>query len=590
MQPASPLPVRRKEGRGGSPLVLSATLALSILGGSQQLTAVAATASLLLLVLQLRWRGLAVFAGAAAVALGLRAVAPARLELVSLSTAVNGVVDAAGIGRVPAVGREADVRLVRVARRRACAALCGCADARPRGGRAGPRWRNARVPLALGILGILWAAGLPPVRPAGSITGGARAAARCAGDRRPGHRQAGIPPVAVARRRAHGSDRADCAARDAPAQGLPRPRGRHAGGADPAALAAHVCGSCSPAPCVPGVLAVDLARHDYSSRTRTSRRPTGIRSSSRPRPRASCCSVAPRGADALCLARERLHAQAAAFLAQPQLQQLPARHGGPRAMAWRTSPATTPCSCSRITTPCRRRMAASRPTAISSGSIARRPTCCASWACATTWQPRSSCRQGCRSCCAARTQSSCETTRPCRSRASAPGARIQPASSCASPTASVQRRPGRPCRAGRPRVPGWSVQAWTAAQRQRAAQDGLFRAVEHPAGSHRVEWRFQPRSVRLGFRDLAGDARRRGRLRDRHAAQALSVMRQRWAQEALGVERRRRAGSTESATTRPLAASVASSLRMRSTPPGAGKPASGVRLGSSASGPCRACT
>ena len=44
-------------------------------------------------------------------------------------------------------------------------------------------------------------------------------------------------------------------------------------------------------------------------------------------------------------------------------------------------------------------------------------------------------------------------------------------------------------------------------------------------------------------------------------------------------------GQIESATTRPLAASTAISARMRSTsqPPGAGKPASGVRLGSSTS-------
>ena len=50
-----------RRGRGASPLVLSATLALSILGGSQQLTAVAATAALVLLVAaaaQARPRGL----------------------------------------------------------------------------------------------------------------------------------------------------------------------------------------------------------------------------------------------------------------------------------------------------------------------------------------------------------------------------------------------------------------------------------------------------------------------------------------------------------------------------------------------------
>ncbi|HEY3613453.1 MAG TPA: hypothetical protein VGK92_07100, partial [Gaiellales bacterium] len=52
-----------RRGRGASPLVLSAALALSILGGSQQLTAVAATSALVVLVLQLRGRGLAIFVG-----------------------------------------------------------------------------------------------------------------------------------------------------------------------------------------------------------------------------------------------------------------------------------------------------------------------------------------------------------------------------------------------------------------------------------------------------------------------------------------------------------------------------------------------
>ena len=30
-------------------------------------------------------------------------------------------------------------------------------------------------------------------------------------------------------------------------------------------------------------------------------------------------------------------------------------------------------------------------------------------------------------------------------------------------------------------------------------QAGLFRAVDVPAGRHRVEWRFEPRSVRIGL-------------------------------------------------------------------------------------------
>ncbi len=49
-----------------------------------------------------------------------------------------------------------------------------------------------------------------------------------------------------------------------------------------------------------------------------------------------------------------------------------------------------------------------------------------------------------------------------------------------------------------PPYPGWSVSVdgHSATARQ---QDGLFRAVDLPAGSHRVEWRFEPRSVRLGL-------------------------------------------------------------------------------------------
>ena len=49
-----------------------------------------------------------------------------------------------------------------------------------------------------------------------------------------------------------------------------------------------------------------------------------------------------------------------------------------------------------------------------------------------------------------------------------------------------------------PAYPGWSVSVDGRAATART-QDGLFRAVDVPAGSHRVEWRFQPRSVRLGF-------------------------------------------------------------------------------------------
>jgi hypothetical protein len=166
----------RREGRGASPLVLAGTLALSILGGSQQLTAVAAASALLLLVLQLRWRGLAVFAGAAAVAAGLSAVALLpRFELVPLSTAANGVVDAAGIGTLQwsdanlifgSFGSHAG-ELAPLYAGALTPALVLVAVIR--------RWSEARVPLALALLAILWSAGLAgflahPFGPLRSIT------------------------------------------------------------------------------------------------------------------------------------------------------------------------------------------------------------------------------------------------------------------------------------------------------------------------------------------------------------------------------------------------------------------------------------
>jgi len=166
----------RREGRGASPVVLAAALACSILGGSQQLTAVAATAAFVVLVLQLRLRGVAVFAGASLAALGLAAIALLpRLELVSRSTAANGVIDPAGYGTL------------------------GWADTRVLFGWFGPHtaelaplyagaltpalalfalvrnWKAARLPLVLGALAIAWAAGLAgvltdPVDPLRTLT------------------------------------------------------------------------------------------------------------------------------------------------------------------------------------------------------------------------------------------------------------------------------------------------------------------------------------------------------------------------------------------------------------------------------------
>jgi hypothetical protein len=49
-----------------------------------------------------------------------------------------------------------------------------------------------------------------------------------------------------------------------------------------------------------------------------------------------------------------------------------------------------------------------------------------------------------------------------------------------------------------PVYPGWSVTI-DGKKAPARVQDGLFRAVDLPAGSHRVEWRFAPRSVERGL-------------------------------------------------------------------------------------------
>jgi hypothetical protein len=49
-----------------------------------------------------------------------------------------------------------------------------------------------------------------------------------------------------------------------------------------------------------------------------------------------------------------------------------------------------------------------------------------------------------------------------------------------------------------PPYPGWSVTIDGHAAPARD-QNGLFRAVDLPAGRHTVEWRFEPRSVKLGL-------------------------------------------------------------------------------------------
>ena len=165
-----------RQGRGASPLILAGTLALSILGGSQQLTLVAATSALVVLVLQLRWRGLAVFAGAGAVALGLAAVAILpRLELVQPLVGLHGS-ERPGRRR-RAAWSDADLvfgafgshagELAPLYAGALMPALAATAVIR--------RWSAARVPLVLAIVAILWSIGLAgflahPFGPLRSIT------------------------------------------------------------------------------------------------------------------------------------------------------------------------------------------------------------------------------------------------------------------------------------------------------------------------------------------------------------------------------------------------------------------------------------
>ena len=265
----------RREGRGASPLVLAAALALSILGGSQQLTAVAATAALVVLVLQLRWRGLAIFAGAGLAALALAAVALLpRLELVSRSTASNGVVDPAGVGTL--TWSDAKVifgsfgspsgELAPLYAGALTPALAVLAVVR--------RWSVARVPAALGGLAIAWSAGLAgflahPSAPLRSITAHqtvralpllALALAVLAGlalgspRRRPSPWAVALLAVAIALIVSPGAlwHRWYLLFAAATLVGLALLRSRRT----PVAMLACLL--------VPGVLAADVARHDYS--------------------------------------------------------------------------------------------------------------------------------------------------------------------------------------------------------------------------------------------------------------------------------------------------------------------------------------
>ena len=59
--------------------------------------------------------------------------------------------------------------------------------------------------------------------------------------------------------------------------------------------------------------------------------------------------------------------------------------------------------------------------------------------------------------------------------------------------------PGRPARAGRSALPGLVGDASTATPRPCASRTGSSARSTSPPGATRVEWRFAPRSVKLGL-------------------------------------------------------------------------------------------
>ena len=144
---------------------------------------------------------------------------------------------------------------------------------------------------------------------------------------------------------------------------------------------------------------------------------------------------------------------------------------------------------------------ASRSSGTGSGRCGRPRRRCASWACATTSRASRRCPPGCPSSGATARSRSRATTRRCRSRASsAPAPNPSRPRSHREPDRIVLRSPAGA--AGRlvlaePQYPGWVVRV----DGERAVprtQDGLFRAVDLPAGGHTVEWSFEPPSLRRG--------------------------------------------------------------------------------------------
>ncbi len=165
---ASALFVARRRARVGPELALMAlALCALALTGSQQITAVTGIACIIVLVVERGTRGglVALLGGAAAVALAAVALLP-RLEFVRLSISADGVVDAAGQGHLllsdartvfgPFGARTSEVATVYAGALTPALAVIALFR------RPGTR----RVPIALATFGMIWATGL-----AGAVLG-----------------------------------------------------------------------------------------------------------------------------------------------------------------------------------------------------------------------------------------------------------------------------------------------------------------------------------------------------------------------------------------------------------------------------------
>jgi hypothetical protein len=158
---ASLLVARRRARIGPEVALLAVAMTFLALTGSQQITAVTGVACILVLAVERGVRGgiVGLIAGAGAVALSAVALLP-RLEFVRLSVSADGVVDPSGVGHLvlsdvrtlfgPFGSRLSEVATVYAGAFTPALALIALVR------QAGAR----RVPIALGAFGLVWASGL----------------------------------------------------------------------------------------------------------------------------------------------------------------------------------------------------------------------------------------------------------------------------------------------------------------------------------------------------------------------------------------------------------------------------------------------